>query len=445
MGAATALPVRDVRVEPGATITTTMLVRNTGQVVDQFTIDVVGNCVEWTQVEPKVVNLLPGADVEVTITFAPAKSPEVLAGVIPFGVRVLSREDPAGSTVAEGSVDVAPFEDVQVELVPRQSKGRRRAKHQVAIDNNGNQPTTVQVTAQDEEEALDFKFDHSVATIEPGAAAFIRLTAKPEKRFFKGADRQHPFVVTAVPNNASPVATRGTMTQRQLLPSWLLPAVAVLAVLVIAAIVLYETLLKPAIKSEAKDAAKKAVKSQNSSLASKASAAESQAAAANANAKKAQADASQAKSAAAKNGSPVAVSPPGAKASDGADIDSGTATAFSIQTDAAPTTDPTKFDTFTSPQAIPADKILVITYMILQNPNGDQGTLEVERGSSEILLTEGLVNFRDLDHPFQVEPLLFTSAKPLQVAVNCAKTQTTHCHPSILFTGRLVNKPKPKP
>ena len=107
MGAATALPVRDVRVEPGATTTATMMVRNTGQVVDQFTIDVVGNCAEWTKVEPKVVNLLPGADVEVTVTFAPARSPQVAAGIVPFGLRVLSREDPPGSTVAEGSVEVA--------------------------------------------------------------------------------------------------------------------------------------------------------------------------------------------------------------------------------------------------------------------------------------------------------------------------------------------------
>jgi hypothetical protein len=440
MGAATALPVRDLRVEPGATTTAKLLVRNTGQVVDQFTIDVVGNSGEWTKVEPKVVNLLPGADVEVAVTFAPAKSPEVAAGVVPFGLRVLSREDPPGSAVAEGTIDVAPFMDVQIELVPRQSRGRRKAKHQVAIDNNSNQPTTVQVTAQDEEEALDFKLDHSVASIEPGAAAFIRLKAVPEKRFLKGADRQHPFVVTVVPNNADPVATRGTMTQRQLMPAWLLPAAALLAVLVIAAIVLYETLLKPTIKSEAKDAALKAVSSQNSSLASKASAAESQAAAANAAANKAVADASKAKADASSAKAAGGAQTTGATASGGTNIDAGLATAFSVQTDAPVTNDPTNFTVVAGGPTLKANQTLVITYMIMQNPNGDSGTLEVLRGPSEILLTEGLANFRDLDHPFQVEPLLFTKANPLEVAVNCAETTTTHCHPSILFTGRIVTK-----
>ena len=418
-----------------------MLVRNTGSVVDQYTIDVVGTSAEWTRVEPKVVNLLPGADVEVTITFAPERSPQVPAGIVPFGIRVMSREDPTGSAVAEGTIDVAPFSDVQIELVPRQSTGRRRGKHQVAIDNNGNQPTTVQVNATDEEEALDFRLDHTVAAIEPGAAAFIRLRAVPEKRFLKGADRQHPFVVTVVPNNAEPIATRGTLTQRQLLPSWLLPALALLAVLAIAAVVLYETLLKPQIKSEAQDAAKKAAKSQESSLASAASSAQSAAGAASSAAAAAASKASQAQdaaSSAAKQGSQNG----GPSGDGGVNINGGTATAFNIQTATAPQANPNAFQTFLPAKAIPKNQLLVVTYMILQNPNGDAGTMQIRHGATEVYLTEGLANFRDLDHPFQVEPLIFTAAKPLEVAVHCDKPggTATQCTPSVLITGRYVDK-----
>src|SRR4051794_7990721 len=444
MGAATALPVRDVRVEPGATTTATMLVRNTGQVVDQFTVDIVGNCAEWTKVEPKVVNLLPGADVEVTITFAPAKSPQVAAGVVPFGVRVISREDPPGSTVAEGSVDVAAFSDVQIEIVPRQSKGRRRGKHQIAIDNNGNQPTTVQVTAADEDEALDFGFDHSVATIEPGAAAFIRLVAKPEKRFFKGADRQHPFVVTVVPTNAEPVATRGTMTQRQLLPAWLIPAVAILAALAIAAVILYETLLKPKIESQAQDAALKAASSANKSLASQASKAESQAAAANSNANKAKADASKATDKVGVTPTSKPAAPTGVLGPGGTDLSGGTATSFVVSPTAAATPgDTTTFTVVDGGPALNSKQILVVTAIVLQNPNGDQGRLLISRGTggaTERLFTEGLVNYRDLDHHFEDSPLTFTKNKPLSISLNCQKPGPGNatCKPNVLFSGRVV-------
>jgi hypothetical protein len=451
MGAATALPVRDVRVEPGATTTATLMVRNTGQVVDQFTIDVVGNCAEWTKVEPKVVNLLPGADVEVTVTFAPARSPQVAAGVVPFGLRVLSREDPPGSTVAEGSVDVAAFHDVQIELVPRQSKGRRRGKHQLAIDNNGNQPVAVQITAADEEEALDFAFDHDAASIEPGAAAFIRIVARPEKRFFKGADRQHPFVVTVVPTNAEPVATRGTMTQRQLLPAWLIPAIAIVAALAIAAVILYETLLKPKIESQAQDAALKAASKANKSLASKADSAAKKADAAGGVASKASSLASVAathngvtpsKSGGGTGGQPPTVTGPG-----GIDISGGQATSFVVTATAPQTANPSTVTTTTSGiPALSSKQILVVTGTFLQNPNGDKGRMLIQRGATNTpaLFTEGLVNYRDLDHHFEDGPLLFTKDSPMSVSVNCKTAGVgTTCHPNVLFTGRIVTAKKP--
>src|SRR3954470_12177068 len=425
MGAATALPVRDLRVEPGATTTATMLVRNTGQVVDQFTIDVVGNCADWTKIEPKVVNLLPGADVEVAITFAPAKSPQVAAGVVPFGLRVISREDPAGSTVAEGSIDVAPFSDVQIELVPRQSKGRRRGKHQLAIDNNGNQPASVQVTANDEEEALDFGLDHSAATIEPGAAAFIRIVAKPEKRFFKGADRQHPFVVTVVPTNAEPVATRGTMTQRQLLPAWLIPAIAILAMLAIAAVILYETLLKPRIDSRAEDAALKAASKANKSLASKADSAANKANAAAGDASKAQSLASEAASKAdvtpSKSGKGGTPAPTGVTGPGGIDISGGQAVSFPVAVSAAKSANPADITTVDGGPTLSSKQILVVTAIVLQNPNGDKGQLFIRRGgtSTPPLFIEGLINYRDLDHHFEDGPLLFTKDSPLTLSLHC--------------------------
>ena len=450
MGAATALPVRDVRVEPGATTTATLMVRNTGQVVDQFTIDVVGNCAEWTKVEPKVVNLMPGADVEVTVTFAPARSPQVAAGVVPFGLRVLSREDPPGSTVAEGSVDVAAFSDVQIELVPRQSKGRRKGKHQLAIDNNGNQPVAVQVTAADEEEALDFAFDHDAASIEPGAAAFIRIVARPEKRFFKGADRQHPFVVSVVPTNAEPIATRGIMTQRQLLPAWLIPAVAILAALAIAAVILYETLLKPTIDSRAEDAAKKEASKANKSLASKADSAAKKADAAAGAASSASSVASVAASKAgvtpSKTGPATAPSPTGLTGPGGLDLSGGEAVSFPFNLSATQTPgDLTTFTALNGP-ALTSKQVLVVTYVSFQNPRGDKGTLLVSRGtgsSAKNLYTENLVNWRDFDSHLNDSPLLFSKDSPLTVSLNCQKAAAgSTCKPNVLITGRIVTGKK---
>src|SRR6266511_26209 len=105
-------------VEPGGETACEVQVRNAGSVVDQFTVDVVGFARDWAVIEPPTINLFPGAEATARVLFRPPRSSEVQAGPVPFGVRVLSREDPRGSVVEEGVVDVAPFADLKVELVP---------------------------------------------------------------------------------------------------------------------------------------------------------------------------------------------------------------------------------------------------------------------------------------------------------------------------------------
>jgi biotin carboxyl carrier protein len=324
----------------------------------------------------------------------------------------------------------------------------------VAIDNNGNQPATVEVSAQDEEEALDFKFDHRMASIEPGAAAFIKMWAKPDKRFFKGADRQHPFIVTVAPKTTPPIATRGTMTQRQLLPSWLIPLVAAVAVLALVAFVLYQTLVKDQIKATAQDVASKVASSMISSANSSASAAissaqaaaaaaQAQASAADSKASDAQIEASKASKVAKHNGNGgnVNSSPTGGTVS-GVSVSNGRATSFTLTGNKIATLGDPNSVGITDGPSIGPKQFLVITAMIMQNPDGDAGTMDIRRGG-DTLLREGLQNFRDQDFHFDDEPLIFTKLAPLSLAVNCQKPgpPATTCQPSILFTGRMVNKP----
>src|SRR5882762_9595920 len=150
MGAFMALRLRELRVDPGNVVECPAVIRNTGEVVDQFTMDVVGASHDWTEVTPPIVNLMPGAEAEVVVRFAPPRSPYVAAGTVPLGVRALSREDPQGSVVVEGTIEVAPFAELEMELLPRTSQCRRRARHQVAVDNKGNQPVIVDLHADDE-------------------------------------------------------------------------------------------------------------------------------------------------------------------------------------------------------------------------------------------------------------------------------------------------------
>src|SRR5215831_7167100 len=105
------LEKRAVAVEPGGQATVSVRVKNTGQVVDQYALQVLGEPAGWAAVDPPALPLFPGAEGSATITFRPPRAATVAAGERPFGVRVVSRDDPQGVAVEEGSVAVGAFRD----------------------------------------------------------------------------------------------------------------------------------------------------------------------------------------------------------------------------------------------------------------------------------------------------------------------------------------------
>ncbi|WP_018681104.1 hypothetical protein [Actinokineospora enzanensis] len=433
MGATTSLAGDTLTVTPGDTARTTVRIANSGPLVDQFTVDVVGDAGEWVRVEPPVLNLLPGTEGEVTLLFTPPRDGSVAAGPVPFGARVVSREDPAGSVVVESAVEVLPYTDLRVELVPRTIKCRSRARCELVVDNAGNYPLGVEIAVSDPEDALRLAVDHPTLTIAPGTSAFLRLRVRPHDRFLRGQERRHPFQVVVAVGDVPPMAAEGTVVQHQLLPKWLLPAVLVLLALAIVAVTLWLTLVKPSIESAARDTAAALVKAEQARLEDKADTAEKKAAAAEEHAAAVEKKTGDANTAAA--AAPSVTSP------EGVDIARGQAFDFRVTTTPTATPNPADFPTFTAPTPIPDGKTLVITDLVLQNPRGDAGTLRILRGD-QILLEFGLNNFRDVDYHY-LEPLTFPPGQELKVAVNCQlpgapQPPTGKCTPSVSFSGRLA-------
>ena len=420
MGAITSLEQTSLAVSPGEQAHCAVQIRNTGSVVDQFAVDVIGDAQQWVSAEPHVVNLMPGDVGTVALTFAPPKSPDVPAGVLPFGVRVRSREDPEGSVVDEGVIDVAPFSDLRAEVTPRTSHGRMRGRHELVIDNLGNHPAEVELIASDQEDRLSFRFRHATLTVEPGTAAFVPFTAKPHKRYLRGAERKHQFQATALTTAGEPVTADGTFIQNQLLPKWLLPVLAALLALVLVAVALWFAVVKPTINSAAKQAAADAV----APVSSVANAAQQQASSA-------QQDASQAKQAAGGGGT----KPGGNGSTNGTDDGTGQITDLRIVADAPVTSDPNSFKSFQQTTPTPAGKTLVITDLLLQNPYGDTGIMRLQR-DNEVLAEFGLGNFREFDYHVG-QTWRFAPGQHLVVTVNCASATSGTCRSSASFSGRI--------
>lgn len=440
MAATVTLSDDSLTIAPGATGRCELTVTNTGSLVDQFSVTLVGAPREWVTVEPATLNLMPGARGTAAVVFAPPRSPEVAAGAHSFGVRVGSREDPAASVVEEGSVEVEPFREVVAELVPQKARARRRAKFRLAVDNLGNTATRVDIALRDPEDELRLLTAEPAVVTAPGTATIIRIRAVPHRRFLRGQPKALPFEVVSTPEGQEPIKVDGVVLQEQLMPKWLLPAVAALAVLAVALVGAWYALLKPAVRSVATEQTEQQV-ARAETAASKATVAAEQAGAAATVAQKAAGITPTPEPGGPQPSGTPKPSTPSPKPGTGTPKP-GTPTptgpvpvSFRVATSSKVVTDGS-FTRFT--YAAPPKKALNIADLVLQNPRGDTGILRISIGK-DIVLETGLANFRDLDYHY-LEPLHADAGQEVVVSVNCTApgTGSDRCTPSVSFSGQLL-------
>src|ERR1700730_11390425 len=223
MGATSRLSVSELTVTPGGEAVLDVLVENNGGVVDEFAVEALGDAALWAEATPPSVRLLPGGEGAVKLAFRPPREARSLAGVVPFAVKVSSKEDPEGTVVEEGVLTVDAFSEASADLLPSASHGRRRARYHVAVDNRGNSPLNAEVAPSDDTGELRFKL--------------------------------RPFGLTVNRPNQAPLALSGTMLHEALIPSWAGALALALVAGLVAAAVLRSGVLKPAIQLTAKGAA----------------------------------------------------------------------------------------------------------------------------------------------------------------------------------------------
>ena len=99
-------------------------VRNTGTVVDEFTLDVLGDAAGWAAVEPPVLSLFPGAEGTANVVFRPPRvGDDARRARAVRAPRPLARGPRRVGGRGGDSVEVGAFLDPFAELVPRTSRG----------------------------------------------------------------------------------------------------------------------------------------------------------------------------------------------------------------------------------------------------------------------------------------------------------------------------------
>jgi hypothetical protein len=420
---------------PGSTATTELFVRNSGDIVEAYQIQVIGEPANWAVAEPALVRLYPGAAAQVQVRFTPPRSPQVAPADHPYAVRVIPTEKPGDVAVPEGMIRILPFTDTFAEITPRHSKTTRRATHEVAVDNRGNVPVRARLDMAATDAELTARVRPQVLTVLPGQAGFASVDVRHRKRRWKGQSENRPFQVAVATEDEGPLLLDAGSVQKPVLAGATGKALAALLALLLLGAGLWFGLLKPAVESAAKDAAADSAQEV-------------------ANEEPAGGGASNANG----GGDSAAGESPGVE--DGATPSPGaTPTPSATPARPRPTTAPianlnepisvtTQLNrTGTGRYTVPSGKVLLITDMFIENPQGDRGRVDIFVNGRRTY-TQSMGNFRTYDYHVQ-SPLEVTAGNRVELRVTCqefgtrlAGTSGNRCRTFLTIVGELRNAPR---
>jgi hypothetical protein len=86
----------------------------------------------------------------------------------------------------------------------------------------------------------------------------------------------------------------------------------------------------------------------------------------------------------------------------------------------------------------PADTALRITDLLVRNPDGDSGTIQLRR-ASEVIFEAGMQNFRDFDMHYN-DAVMADPGVPITMVVNCTASLHECKGVSLAVSGQTVVK-----
>ncbi|HWS34215.1 MAG TPA: hypothetical protein VN408_15905 [Actinoplanes sp.] len=436
MRASATLGTDTVSVTPGSTATVPVTVRNAGDTVEAYTIQVLGETAAWATVEPAEITLYPAGSATVTVTFAPPRSARHAAGERPFGVRVEPAEFPDATVVQEGLLTLEPFTDLTAHLQPGSRSGYKQARYRIDTDNRGNVTEDLAFTAVDATDQLTFRLrpDHTLAG--NGTRTETGLTARSRRWLWWGAPRELPFTAEAGTPDGRILAMEGVFVQRPVVSPLLLKILAALLALLLLLLALWFGLVRPAVESAAKEAVDEVAvqKAAEQELATTPP------------------DPTPAPGAGSGSGAPGGSgtgdgsgTPGGTGTGTGTGSGSGQGQQFSASISFRVNPGGSAIREF----VVPRGKTFLLTDFLVDNVQGDEGTLRVTANEVPVV-NFALENFRNQDY-HSVTPIRVPAGASVSMLVVCRRPgtpantrQATQCRESLYLNGLMVTNPTPR-
>ncbi len=227
----------NLQVEPGSSMTTSIVLLNQGVVVDHFQVSVSGIPAPWIPSQPAPIQLMPGQQQEIKLTIQPPRAHHSQAGRYPITIRVSSQDNPSEIAELKSTLTVAAYSQFTSELHPQSLKAGKNAR--ITVNNQGNIIETFTFNFQDRAEELAFKPRQAQLQVPGGQMAVAEFNAAPRKRRWFGRQHSHPFTVKVAPSTGESQTQSGEVLSQGLIPMWLPPLLIILCVVLAAAAGIY--------------------------------------------------------------------------------------------------------------------------------------------------------------------------------------------------------------
>ncbi len=367
---------------PGQAAALSLHLQNNTTAEQVVTLRVAGELAAQTVLQTETIYLDPNEHFEVPVIVDASVS--LVAGPHNCVVEVSADNE---TTSAAAIVQIDATAAWTARLGPEQSSSPTGGRHKVALDNLGNVPVTVEIATSTEADVVA-EIAAPTVNIDGGKSANVELRITPHSRFWSGPPVEHPFSVSLVGSNDEQWSLDGLYTQGPRVQPWVVPALAGMLGALLFGTLAWFLLLRPAVEDIAREEAAELDAFQQDEL-----------------------------DAAAKEASELPLGEP-------------TDLRLTVQGNPGTTvTESFDFDQNGS------RRVLSVTDVILQNPTGAVGRLELLR-DGEVLLNQEMANFRDLDFHL-VAPFQFDSGSTISLRVTCQTPGpgTTSCEASATTAG----------
>src|SRR5919108_2241403 len=186
-------------VEAGGVAEVDLHLHNRSGIVDEFTVEVLGEAAAWATVSQPHVSIFPDAAATVQVSLRPPRSSHPPAGTIPVGFRVASTVEPGRSVVEECRVEIKPFVEIGGEVIPRRATGRFSAGHRLRVTNRGNAEANVSVRADVQDGDCRVSVPERPLLVPAGQRTTARIRVRPTTVQWQGSDEVHQYRLSLEP------------------------------------------------------------------------------------------------------------------------------------------------------------------------------------------------------------------------------------------------------